>query len=134
MEFPVLIYDDLCSSCTEFAKMVDKMTRGKITIIGHYSPLGKSFKETIFPEGYKGLEMSWFVTPTEAFGGRAGLVRLVKYAISLPFAIFSRDTTHPYPKNNFDLTQCSTDCRTAKGVAMRSCSILTNTKTIKHNT
>lgn len=129
MEFPVLIYDDLCSSCTEFAKMVDKITKGKITIIGHYSPLGKSFKETIFPEGYKGLEMSWFVTGTEAFGGRAGLVRLVKYAISLPF-------TKPkeYQINNFDLTQCTTDCRTAKGVAMRSCSILTTTKTIKHNT
>jgi len=130
MEFPVLIYDDICSSCTEYAKMVNKTTKGKITIIGHYSQLGKEFKELIFPEGYDGLEMSWFVTETQAFGGRAGLLKLLKYVISLPFTKQNKE----FPENIFDLTQCTTDCRTAKGVAMRSCSIMTNSKILKHNT
>jgi len=129
MDYPVLIYDNLCTSCTEFAKKVDKLTKGKITIIGHFTPVGANFKESIFPDGYRGLEMSWYVTEEQAYGGRAGLRELLKY-------IFYKriGNNHMYEKNEFNLRECTTDCKTAKGVAIRSCSILTNSKVIKHNT
>lgn len=123
MIFPVLIYDNLCTSCTGYAKYVNKLVNGKITMLGHYTPQGKEFKKQIFPEGYDGTEMSWFVTEKIAYGGRKGLAQLIKYIFSLK----KRD----YPINNFDLTECTTDCRTVKGVMIRSCSILTEGKVIR---
>lgn len=121
--FPILIYDNLCSSCTAYAKYIDKIIPNKITMLGHYSQEGKEFKRIFFPKGYEGLEMSWFVTESKAYGGRKGLIKLIKY-------IFSIKKVH-YPRNNFDLTECTTDCRTVKGVMIRSCSILTQGKVIE---
>lgn len=121
--FPVLIYDNLCTSCTKYAQYVDRLMPNKITMLGHYTIEGKGFKETFFPKGYEGLDMSWFVTKEKAFGGRKGLQQLIKYALS-----FKKVNL---PKNNFDLTECTTDCRTVKGVMIRSCSILTDGKVIE---
>lgn len=123
IKYPVLIYDDLCSSCTTYAKYVNKIVNGKITMLGHYSKDGKEFKNEIFPVGYDGLEMSWFVTPIAAYGGRKGLMKLLQYIFSLKEGEFD--------ENIFDLQECTTDCRTAKGVMIRSCSILTQGKIIK---
>lgn len=125
MNFPVLIYDNLCTSCTEYAKYVDKLLRGQITIIGHYTPEGKEFKNMIFPPGYEGTEMSWFVTEDAAYGGRKGLIKLMKYTLVRKKKNF--------PPNKFDLNSCTTDCRTVKGVMIRSCSILTDGKVIQYN-
>ena len=124
MKYPVLIYDNLCTSCTTYAKYVNKILRGKITMLGHYTVFGKQFKDEIFPEGYKGTEMSWFVTEKAAYGGRKGLVMLLKYMIA-------HKKGKDFDENIFDLTECTTDCRTVKGVMIRSCSILTDGKVIK---
>ena len=124
LQYPVLIYDNLCSSCTTYAKYVNKITSGKITMLGHYTQEGKDFKNQIFPQGYEGLEMSWFVTKNFAFGGRKGLIKLIKY-------MFSMKKGNGFPINKFDLNECTTDCRTVKGVMIRSCSILTDGKVIK---
>ena len=77
MQYPVLIYDNLCTSCTSFAKIINRILDGKITMLGHYTPQGREFKETIFPENYDGTEMSWFVTEKKAYGGRKGLEQLM---------------------------------------------------------
>ena len=70
MHYPILIYDNLCTSCTNFARVINYVFGGKITMLGHYTAQGKEFKETIFPENYDGTEMSWFVTEKKAYGGR----------------------------------------------------------------
>lgn len=127
MQYPILIYDNLCTSCTFYAKIIDRLLMGRITIIGHYTNDGQDLKKTIFPSNYNGLDMSWFVTKKVAYGGREGLKQLIKYLVST--AIIP-NKLH-YEKNNFDLNQCTTDCRTVKGVMIRSCSILTNGKIIK---
>ena len=119
-----MIYDNLCYSCTKYAKVVNSLSRGKITIVGHYTNKGKNFKEIIFPQEYDGLEMSWFVDDKYAYGGRKGLVKLIKYML------FAKKQGG-YTKNEFDLAQCTTDCKTVKGVLIRSCSILTSGKIIK---
>ncbi|HII36215.1 MAG TPA: hypothetical protein HA319_04110 [Nitrosopumilaceae archaeon] len=118
IKFPVLIYDNLCTSCTTYAKYVNRIYGGRITMIGHYTQQGKSFKKSIFQNNYEGLEMSWFVTKTRAFGGREGLKQLIKY--------FFVRKNNEYNKNTFDLNECTTDCKTVKGVMIRSCSILTS--------
>lgn len=94
-------------------------------MLGHYTNAGKEFKRQIFPSGYDGIEMSWFVTKTHAYGGRKGLVKLIGYIFSIKKG--------SYQKNNFNLNECTTDCRTVKGVMIRSCSILTEGKVIELN-
>ena len=124
MHYPVLIYDDLCTSCTNFAKITNHILGGKITMLGHYTAQGKEFKETIFPENYDGTEMSWFVTEKKAYGGRKGLQQLIKYLFSIKHG--------EYSKNIFDLNECTADCSTVKGVMFRSCSVLSNSKIVEY--
>ena len=126
MDCPVLIYDDMCKSCTAYAKIVNKLVNGKITMIGHYSKAGKEFKNKIFPRGYEGLEMSWFVTPDTAYGGSKGLRKLLGYMLS-PNKITSKQN---FQKNKFDYSKCASDCSTVQGVMFRSWSILKEGKTI----
>ncbi len=120
---PVLIYDNLCTSCTNYAKMVNFLVKGRITMVGHYTPQGKEFKNNIFPEGYEGLEMSWFVTGTCAYGGRSGLIQLIRYIL------FSKKNRKAN-SNQFDLELCTTDCKTVKRIFIRSCSIIIHSKKI----
>jgi predicted DCC family thiol-disulfide oxidoreductase YuxK len=120
---PILIYDNLCTSCTNYAKMVNSLVKEQIIMIGHYTSQGKQLKKNIFPEGYDGLEMSWFVTEKCAYGGRAGLIQLIRYIL------FSKKTRTIVP-NQFDMELCTTDCKTVKGVFIRSCSIMSHSKKI----
>lgn len=124
MEYPVLIYDNLCKSCTNFAKIANFLLRGKITMYGHYTYQGKEFKKIIFPENYEGTEMSWFITKNKAYGGRKVLQQFIKYSFSPKHG--------NYPVNTFDLRECTTDCNTVKGVIFRSCSILTSSRIIEY--
>ncbi|MCH9657414.1 hypothetical protein K0U27_01745 [archaeon] len=123
MHYPVLIYDNLCTSCTNFARIINYVFGGKITMIGHYTAQGKEFKESIFPENYDGTEMSWFVTEKKAYGGRKALQHLIKYTFSIKHG--------EYTKNTFDLRECTTECNTVKGVMFRSYSVLSNSKIIE---
>ena len=126
MKRPVVIYDNLCTSCTSYAKYVDKLAKGRITMIGHYTPEGENLKNEIFPNGYKGLEMSWFVTKDNAYGGRKGLEHILRY-------LFFESKEDGFEKNIFDTSKCTMDCYTVKGVLFRSCSILTMSKVITIN-
>ena len=74
MNYPVLIYDNRCSSCTDYARLVSRILNDRITMIGHYTEKGMEFKRKIFPEGYGGLEMSWFVTESKGIRGQQGTV------------------------------------------------------------
>lgn len=113
---PILIYDNQCYSCTKYAKIVNRMVSKKCLIVGHYTPLGKEIKKQLFPKDYEGLEMSWFIIAGVAYGGRSGLLRLIK------FILFERKKD-VYVDNEFDLTACSTDCNTVKILLQRSFSI-----------
>lgn len=124
MHYPVLIYDNFCTSCTIFAKFINRISDGKLTMLGHYTQQGGEFKQTIFLEDYDGTEMFWFVTKKKAYGGRNGLQQLVKYLFSIKHGNYSANT--------FDLNECTTNCNTAKKVMFRSFSILSSGKTIEY--
>ena len=89
--------------------------------MGHYTTLGKEIKKQFFPKDYDGLEMSWFIIDGHAYGGRAGLFRLIRY-------ILLEKKKDSFPKNEFNLTECNNDCKTVKGVFLRSYSIVTMSK------
>lgn len=103
---PLLIYDDKCYSCTRFAQLVNRLSRGWIRTAGHfYSQEAAEAKDTIFPEGFDPTKMFWLVNRHGAFGARSGLVRVVKeiavgimgprqsasYAIAAPACEYQQD-------------------------------------------
>lgn len=118
LAYPILIYDNRCYSCTKYAKIVNDIVKNRCVIVGHYTIPGKEIKEQLFPKGYEGLEMSWFIIDGYAHGGRAGLFRLLKY-------IILGRKKGKYPKNEFSLAECTTDCKTVKGIFLRSSSLVT---------
>jgi len=125
--YPIVIYDNLCTSCTLYAKLVNRLLGGKVVMVGHYTVRGKELKEVIFPKDYDGTDMSWFVTKNKAYGGKECLKELIRYGISR-----MRKTNHyEFPKNIFALDKCTSDCKTIKNVIIRSYSIITDGKIIE---
>ena len=114
--YPILIYDNLCYSCTKYAKIVNDITNNKCLIVGHYAQHGKEIKQKLFPQGYEGLEMSWFIIDGVAYGGRSGFFRLIQ------FILFGRKKIDPI-NNEFDLSKCDIACKTTKTLLRRSISL-----------
>ncbi|MGN6630231.1 MAG: hypothetical protein ACTHKJ_10225 [Candidatus Nitrosocosmicus sp.] len=76
---PLLIYDDMCSSCARFAKTAARVSRGWIRIAGHYkSQEAINVKKAIFPSNYDATKMFWLVNKKGAFGARSGLMQTAK--------------------------------------------------------
>ena len=117
---PIVVFDNQCYLCMKFAKMVDFLARGKITIIGHYSDFGIKIRNEILDES--ALEMFWFIDKTRAYGGRAALIPLIK-------SFFSNKERKP--KLTEISQDCQQECKTVKAVFVRSSSLFTNSKTIK---
>ena len=116
---PIIVFDNQCYLCVKFAKFVDFFSRGKMTMVGHYSDFGEKIRNEILDES--ALDMFWYIDKKRAYGGRAALFPLVK-------SIFSKKTKN---SSTFMVDEnCQQDCKTAKAVFLRSSSLLTNSKKI----
>jgi len=117
---PIVIFDNQCYLCVKFSKMIEFFTKGKITMVGHYSDVGKKIRNTILDES--ALDMFWFIDTKRAYGGRAALIPLFK-------SFFSKRTkkTNSIKIDN----KCGRDCKTVKAVFIRSFSLLSNSKKIE---
>jgi hypothetical protein len=116
---PLVIYDNQCYLCTKFAQVVNFLARGKLLLVGHYTELGEKLRKDILDSS--ALEMFWFVDGKTAYGGRAALIPLIS-------AIMQSKGT-----GNLKLTDssnCSTECKNAKAVFVRSASLITNSRKI----
>jgi hypothetical protein len=79
---PLLIYDDRCSSCMQFALWARRLSGGWIRLAGHYySPEASKVKKSIFPDDYDPTQMFWLINKKGAFGARSGLVEVFKEII-----------------------------------------------------
>jgi len=116
---PIVVYDNQCYLCVKFAKFVDFFTRGKMTMVGHYSDFGTKIRNEILDES--ALDMFWYIDKKIAYGGRAALFPLVK-------SIFSKKTKNASTMKVDE--NCQQDCKTAKAVFLRSSSLLTNSRKI----
>ena len=116
---PIVVFDNQCYLCSKFAKFVDFFTRGKMTMVGHYSDFGTKIRDEILDES--ALDMFWFIDKKRAYGGRAALFPLVK-------SIFSKKTEKSSTMRVDE--NCYQDCKTVKAVFLRSSSLLTNSKKI----
>jgi predicted DCC family thiol-disulfide oxidoreductase YuxK len=117
-KLPTVIYDNQCYLCVKFAKMVEFLSRGNLTIIGHYSDSGIKLRKML---GESALEMFWLIDKKTAYGGRAALLPLLKAII----------TTKQVRSNKIKVdVQCKQDCKTVKAVFIRSASLFSNSKKI----
>ena len=120
-EIPIVLFDDQCYVCIKFATIVNFFSRGKITMVGHYSDFGEKIRKEILDDS--ALEMFWFIDEKIASGGRAALFPLIK-------AIFSTKSrkTKFAQMNNI----CSDECKSVKAVFVRSFTLITNSKKLAY--
>jgi len=116
---PIVVYDDQCYLCSKFAKVVNFLSRGNLSIIGHYSNQGEEIRNQILDDS--ALEMFWLIDDKTAFGGRAALFPTFKVIIS----------SKKKKSNSISLgNNCQQECKTVKSVFLRSASLLSNSKKI----
>ena len=117
---PIIVYDNQCYLCVKFAKMIEFLTRGNLTMIGHYSEFGLKLRQTIL--GESALEMFWLIDEKTAYGGRAALLPLLRAII----------TTNGRNSNKIKMDEnCEQECKTVKAVFIRSVSLFSNSKKIE---
>jgi len=117
-KLPTVVYDNQCYLCVKFAKTVEFLSRGNLTIIGHYSDPGIKLRKML---GESALEMFWLIDKKTAYGGRAALLPLLRAII----------TTKQVRSNKTKVdVQCKQDCKTVKAVFIRSASLFSNSKKI----
>ncbi len=68
---PLVIYDNECYLCVQFAKFVNFLAKGKLHFVGHYTDFGRKIRENTLDSN--ALEMFWFIDNNTAYGGRAAL-------------------------------------------------------------
>ena len=131
-ERPLLIYDDKCYSCAEFAKMASTLSRGWIRTLGHYySQEAKEVKATIFPPDYDATKMYWLVNRRGAHGARAGLLPLAKEIL---IGIFRGGKVNDISATcEFDTTK-NMSCYTTTTVLKRIAGTLSHGKTFRFKT
>lgn len=117
-KLPIVMYDNQCYLCVKFAKMIEFLSRGNLTIIGHYSDSGIKLRKML---GESALEMFWLIDKKTAYGGRAALLPLLRAIITTKQARSN--------KTKVDV-QCKQDCKTVKAVFIRSASLFSNSKKI----
>ncbi len=117
---PIIVYDNQCYLCVKFAKMIEFLTRGNLTMIGHYSDLGLKLRQTML--GESALEMFWLIDKKTAYGGRAALLPLLRAII----------TKNKRNSNKIKTDEnCEQECKTVKAVFIRSASLFSNSKKIE---
>ena len=117
---PLVIYDNECYVCTQFARFVNFLAKGRLRLVGHYTDFGKQIRDSTLDSS--ALEMFWFIDNEIAYGGRAALRPLFS-------AIFN--CNEKSVQNEIAQDYCNTDCKSPKVVFFRSASLLTNSKKIK---
>ena len=116
---PIVIYDNECYLCVQFAKFVNFLTKGRLRLVGHYTDFGKQVRDNILDSS--ALEMFWFIDEKTAYGGRA--------AIGPLFSAILR-VNKKNAQNKIIEDSCNLSCKSPKAVFFRSASLLTHSKRI----
>ena len=116
---PLVIYDNECYLCVQFAKFVNFLTKGRLLLVGHYTVFGKQIRNSILDSS--ALDMFWFIDEKTAYGGRAAIGPLFS-------AILHVNKKNVQKKVVED--SCTLGCKSPKAVFFRSTSLLTHSKRI----
>ena len=116
---PLMIYDNECYVCVQFAKLVNYLAKGRLYLVGHYTDFGKDLRDNFLDSS--ALKMFWFIDSKTAYGGRAAISPLFS-------AIWNSSKSFPKKKIQSNDTL---RCKSPAAVFLRSASLLTNSKKIK---
>ena len=117
---PLVIYDNECYLCVQFAKFVNFLAKGRLRLVGHYTDFGKKIRESVLDSN--ALQMFWFIDNTTAYGGRAALAPLFSAILNV---------SGKNVQKNIIQDSCEIGCKSTKAVFFRSASLLTNSKKLK---
>ena len=117
---PLVIYDNECYLCVQFAKFVHFLAKGRLHFVGHYTDFGRKIRENVLDSN--ALKMFWFIDNNTAYGGRAALGPLFS-------AIFNGNGKNI--QKNIAQDSYELGCKSPKAVFFRAASLLTNSKKIK---
>ena len=117
---PLIIYDNQCRVCIQFARVVNYLAKGRLRLIGHYTDFGKQIRENFLDQS--ALEMFWFIDSKTAYGGRAALGPLFSAILHV------KDNNS---ENMVFQESCDIKCNDTTAVFFRSASLLTNSRKIK---
>jgi len=117
---PLVIYDNECYLCVQFAKFVSFLAKGKLHFVGHYTDFGRKIRENTLDSN--ALEMFWFIDNNTAYGGRAALGPLLSSILN---------SNGKNIQKNIVQDSCELGCKSPKAVFFRSASLLTNNRKIK---
>ena len=117
---PLVIYDNECYLCVQFAKFVNFLAKGKLRFVGHYTDFGRKIRENALDSN--ALEMFWFIDSNTAYGGRAALGPLFSSILN---------SNGKNIQKNIAQDSCKLRCKSPKAVFFRSASLLTNSKKLK---
>ena len=117
---PLVIYDNECYLCVQFAKFVNFLAKGRLRFVGHYTDFGKKIRENTLDSN--ALEMFWFIDNDTAYGGRAALGPLFSAIINV---------SKKKIQNKIVENSCELGCKSPSAVFFRSASLLTNSKKIR---
>ena len=117
---PLVIYDNECYICVQFAKFVNFLAKGKLRFVGHYTDFGRKIRDNALDSN--ALEMFWFIDSNTAYGGRAALGPLFSSILN---------SNGKNIQKNIAQDSCELGCKSPKAVFFRSASLLTNSKKIK---
>ena len=116
---PLVIYDNKCYICIQFAKFVNFLAKGRLRFVGHYTDFGKQIREDVLDSN--ALEMFWFIDTNTAYGGRAALGPL--FSAVLRFGDSQTNKTQIQES-------CDIGCKDSLAVFFRSASLITHSKKI----
>ena len=114
---PLVVYDNECFICVQFAKLVNFMARGRVSLVGHYTDLGKQIRESVLDSS--ALEMFWFIDEKIAYGGRAAIVPLLSAIL--------RSRKNKMNQRLFEVSD-TVGCKSLNAVFFRSTSVFTHSK------
>ena len=117
---PLVIYDNECYLCVQFAKFVNFLAKGRLRFVGHYTDFGEKIREDILDSN--ALQMFWFIDNNTAYGGRAALSPLFSLILN---------SNGKKTKQKIEQDSCELGCKSPNAVFFRSVSLLTNSKKIK---
>jgi len=118
---PLVIYDNECYLCVQFAKFVNFLAKGRLHFVGHYTDFGKQIRDSVLDSN--ALEMFWFIDSNTAYGGRAALGPLFSAILNISGKNIQKKIVQD---------SCELGCKSPKAVFFRSASLLTNSKKIKY--
>ena len=75
---PTLLYDNDCSLCSKFARIVGKSSKGWVHPVGLFTEEGRMIKSGFFRAEDRPDDMFWLLYADTGYGGRNGLVPLLR--------------------------------------------------------